>query len=158
MFYDLYVSLQAPVFNLWDEPQPFKVGETKEGTDISITYLGLDVRGKPGEAGTSFGAKLKVVEDGRTYYGEPTYTLGKGPDDPQITPSLHATLEGMDASDNSIILQMPYVKTVYPIELFFKPMTALIWLGAGILTLGGLLSAFYRRKPRTETLEPSEAA
>jgi len=142
---DLYVSLQAPVFNLWDDAQPFAIGETKQGTDISITYLGLEQRGGSGQQGATFGAKLKVIEDGHTYYGEPIFTVGKGSDDRQITPSLRATIERIDPADQSIMLQMPYVKTVYPIELFYKPMTALIWLGALLLTVGGLLAAFYRR-------------
>ncbi len=157
---DLYLSLQAPVFSLWDQPQQFKVGETKEGVGISITYLAPTTHGTPGQTGTSFGAKLKVVEDGQTYFGEPKVTLGKGPDDLQITPSLRATLAGMDASDRSIMLQMPYMKAVYPIELFYKPMTGLVWLGAAILTLGGLLSAFYRRNRlpvATEEAQPSPA-
>ncbi len=29
---------------------------------------------------------------------------------------------------------------IFPVQLFFKPLTGLVWLGAGVMTLGGILS------------------
>jgi len=34
---------------------------------------------------------------------------------------------------------------IYPIEIYHKPMTMLVWLGSGLLTLAGFASAVYRR-------------
>ncbi len=147
--HDVYLALETPQTNLWDQPQTFAVGETKEGSGVSITYIGLVQHGQPGAAGTSFGAKLKVVEDGVEYFGEPKLSLDSGADTPQVSPSLRATLDGMDAADHSIRLQMPYTHILFPIQMFYKPMTILIWIGLFLMTIGGLLAAWYRR-PATQ--------
>jgi cytochrome c biogenesis factor len=42
-----------------------------------------------------------------------------------------------------------------PVEIFFKPLTLFVWIGVGIMTFGGLLAAWYRRRVR---LEQPEAA
>ena len=150
--HDVYVSLGTPQMNLFDQPEHFAVGETKEGVGVSITYLGLTEHGTPGTPGASFGARLRVVEDGSTYTAEPTYSLQSGPDVVNVSPSLRATLAGIGASDKSIMLQLPYTKTVFPLELYYKPMTGLIWLGAGLMATGGIIAAFYRR-PRVPASE-----
>ena len=144
--HDIYVSLAPPLANLWEEPQHFMVGESKEGDSISITYLGLTRHGDAGHSGTAFGARLKIIEEGRTYFAEPKFVIGLGPDSPQATPSLKAMLVGMNAADHSILLQMPYNHTLYPLEIYYKPMTILIWIGTALMTVGGLLSAFYRKR------------
>jgi cytochrome c-type biogenesis protein CcmF len=154
--HDLYISLETPQVNLWDNPERFAPGETKTGMGVAITFLGIAQHGQPGQSDASFGAKLKVIEDGRTYYGEPMVTIGGVTDSPQISPSLRATIAGVDAGDGSILLQMPYTHVLYPIELYYKPMTLLVWLGIGIMTCGGLIAAAYRR-PRGRTLEGPEA-
>ncbi|MHB8636422.1 MAG: cytochrome c biogenesis protein CcsA [Fimbriimonadaceae bacterium] len=146
--HDVYVSLGTPQMNLFDQPEHFAVGETKTGVGVSITYLGLTEHGALGTSQASFGARIKVVEDGRTYFAEPTYSLASGPNVVDASPSLRATLGGIDASDKSIMLQLPYTRTVYPLELYYKPMTILVWLGAGIMASGGLIAAFYRRPPK----------
>lgn len=146
--HDLYVALETPQTNLWDEPERFGPGETKQGTGVSITFEGLEMHGSPGQPGTRIGAKLRVVEDGRTYRSEPDMGMnGKG-DSPEASPSLRARLTGIDASDGSILLQMPYVHTLFPIELYYKPMTILVWLGTGLMTLGGMLAALARARSR----------
>ena len=143
--HDIYFALETPQINLWDMPETFSLGETKEGSGVSVTYLGIAQHGEAGQKGASFGAKLKVIEDGVTYFGEPKITLGSGPDSPKVSPSLRATLTGMNANDGSIQLQMPYTHILFPVQLFYKPMTVLIWIGLFFMTVGGLLSAFYRR-------------
>ena len=142
--HDLYLALETPQTDLWDEPQRFVLGETKEGAGVSITYLGLAQHGRQGQAGAWFGARLKVVEDGRTFYGEPKVFIKGQSDTPKVSPSLKATVTGMDASDGSIMLQMPYTHILFPILLFYKPMTILVWIGIAVMTIGGLIAATYR--------------
>ncbi len=144
--HDIYMSMSAPVTDFWEEPKRFSVGETQDAGGVSVTYIAFTKHGEPGMANTSFGAKLKVVEDGQAYFVEPKISVGDGPDSPVASPSLRATLMGIDPADHSIMLQMPYVNTLYPIEMYYKPMTILVWIGTGIMTLGGLMSAFYRRQ------------
>jgi cytochrome c biogenesis factor len=40
-------------------------------------------------------------------------------------------------------------------QVFFKPLTLFIWLGVGIMTLGGLLAAAGRRKEILSTNDAS---
>jgi cytochrome c-type biogenesis protein CcmF len=139
--HDVYVSLDSPQADLWDEPVRFLPGETKEGSDVAITYVRLLMHGSPGRPGTSVGAYLKVVEEGKPYYGEPRLSIDGTADSPQISPSLKATIVGLNANDGSILLQMPYTHTLFPVEIYYKPMTILVWFGAGLMTCGGLIAA-----------------
>ena len=45
------------------------------------------------------------------------------------------------ADDVAVHLQLHYLKPLYPIEIFYKPMTILVWGGTGILTLAGFWAA-----------------
>ena len=38
-------------------------------------------------------------------------------------------------------LTVLYPEPIYGAELFMKPLTSFVWLGAGLLALGGLLAA-----------------
>lgn len=147
--HDVYLSLSAPVTNYWEQPAHLKVGETKSDSGVTVTYLGLERHGEPGKEGTAFGAKIKVSENGREFpVVEPKIVVGGDIEPVRASPNFYASLVGMDASDKSALIDLTYVRPIYPIELFYKPMTMLVWIGTGILTLGGLLSAFYRRNRR----------
>jgi cytochrome c-type biogenesis protein CcmF len=150
--HDLYMSLGAPILTFWKEPETFKVGETRDYSEgdsqLKVTYLGLSREGEPGKAGTSFTAKLKIIENGREYLVEPKIVVGQQAVPVTATPSFYAAFIGMDAADKSAVIELYYRHPIYPIELFYKPMTLLVWVGTGIMTLGGLLSAFYRRNRR----------
>lgn len=156
--HDVYLSLGPPQFTLWEDPIMIKPGEThvekfegdpSEGPSLSITYEKFVMHGEPGQPGTRFGAKLKIVENGKTYYCEPTLSTSLEPDLVRATDNFYATFSQINAADKSIALQLPFTRILYPIELFYKPMTILVWLGTAILTLGGLLSALYRRRRPT---------
>jgi cytochrome c biogenesis factor len=65
----------------------------------------------------------------------------------------------MDAADQSVEIGLRYVRPLIPVDVFYKPLTSLVWLGTGILTFGGLLSTWYRRfkkKDATESLAEVE--
>jgi cytochrome c-type biogenesis protein CcmF len=47
-----------------------------------------------------------------------------------------------------VTIDLQYAKPIYVLDLFYKPMTMLVWIGTGIMTLGGLIAAFYRRNRR----------
>lgn len=170
--HDVYLSLGDPQFTLWQKPTGMAVGKTvveqmANETNLGVTYLEATQHGTPGEEGASFGAKVRVVENGKSYDSEPTIKVGAGPELVRASPSFYAYVDRIDAKDRTIQLQLAYVHPVFPIELFYKPMTMLVWIGTGILTLGGLLSAFYRRnkrvppvakKPATVNVEVKEDA
>jgi cytochrome c-type biogenesis protein CcmF len=70
-------------------------------------------------------------------------------------PRFTATMEKMDAKDKSVTIQLFYKDPLYPLDVYYKPFTILVWLGTGIMLIGGFWAAWYRRKnlrtPVTET-------
>ncbi|MFX8770581.1 hypothetical protein ABTM91_20635, partial [Acinetobacter baumannii] len=51
----------------------------------------------------------------------------------------------MNVADKSVQLQVGLDMWVFPIEIFHKPLTGFVWLGTGLMTIAGLLSAFAAR-------------
>jgi cytochrome c-type biogenesis protein CcmF len=64
----------------------------------------------------------------------------------------------IDAATGGAELMLYFREAVYPIDLYYKPMTGLVWAGAGILCVGGLLAAFYRRPRPTKGALEAEIA
>ncbi len=147
--HDVYFSLGAPTSDVWEQPAQLKAGETKQDDEFSLTYLGLTMKGQPGKQGTTFGAKVQVMERGQVYpVVEPKIVVGGDAVPVRASPSFSVAFVGMNAADKSALIELLYVTPVYPIDLFYKPMTMLVWAGTGIMFLGGMLSAFYRRNRR----------
>jgi cytochrome c biogenesis factor len=74
-----------------------------------------------------------------------------------VDDELFVSMESLDAGDHSATIQVHLVHTIYPIDLFYKPMVILVWLGAGITAFGGVMAALYRR-PRTKPSPEREIA
>ena len=56
-------------------------------------------------------------------------------------------------------VQLFYKEPLIPIELYFKPLTGLVWWGAGIMTAGAFLAAFQRRiAKKSAQPAPTESA
>jgi cytochrome c-type biogenesis protein CcmF len=156
-FYDVYFTLGAMQFEATD-PLTFKVGEEKLiGDEILIRYEKMVRQGEPGVAGTRFGAHLTIASaDGKRHS---TPWLSIGDNGPEFEPApvnrdLVVFLQKMDAADQSVTLQLHWLKPQYPVELFYKPMTILVWVGTGIMTLGGLIAALYRRRESRQNRAP----
>ncbi len=151
--HDLYFTLHPPILEVWPEPVRFKEGETKEEQGIKITYMRMTVDGEPGTPGAQFGALLKAEVEGQEFFSLPKLEVGERGVVPllgDLNEDLAISMTGMDAADRSVQLQVIFKLPIYPVTFYNKPLTSLVWLGTGILTLGGLLSAFYRRR-RKET-------
>jgi cytochrome c-type biogenesis protein CcmF len=76
---------------------------------------------------------------------------------PLLTPvgtEFFAVLGRMDAATRAVDLKLMFQKPLYPLEVFYKPMTSLVWVGTGILTIGGLMSAFARRRRHSKAPAP----
>jgi cytochrome c-type biogenesis protein CcmF len=155
--HDVYFALGAPAMTYWDDPVLFKPGESKTVKGVTVTYSGYDVNGEPGQPGTEFVGKVKVAYQGESFDVRPTFAI-------QAEPSLPAAgefrvgLNRIDAATGGGEIQVYFREAVYPIDLYYKPMTGLVWAGAGILTVGGLLAAFYRRPRPTKGASDAELA
>ncbi|MER3496377.1 MAG: hypothetical protein C4320_06025 [Armatimonadota bacterium] len=123
-------------------------GETKTQDELKITYVRPTMAGEPGQPGTKFGAILNVEYRGRVTAAHPELEIT--PDG--LRPTLVAAgtdfkiaMTTVSPADRSISLQALLSPPVYPVELFEKPLTSLVWLGTLIFTIGAGMAAVSRR-------------
>jgi len=162
--HDTYIALggqQIPAGDPQDlapgETKLFQVDDPQSGAQLpfKLTYVKMEMIGQPGQAGTKFVADLVVqVPNGAKMPVKPSFKIGAG--GPEIEPVLidsdfFLTLMRMDAATKSVTLQMNYARPLYWADLIYKPMVMAVPAGAGIMTLGGLMSAWYRRKSKKKT-------
>jgi cytochrome c-type biogenesis protein CcmF len=152
--HDVYLAMGPPAMNFWKNPEFFKPSESKTIDGVTVTYHGYEMVGQPGTAGTKFVAKVTVSYNGNSFDAKPTFSIGSDPTMP-IAGEFRVMLGRIDAATKGAELQLYFREAVYPIDLYYKPMTILVWAGAGILALGGFLAAFYRRKKPSASLEPA---
>lgn len=149
--FDEYLALHQMELNA-SEPTSIKPGETKKLDRFEFRYVRLTREGEAGLAGTKFGAEIEVkdTESGERLNIHPKVVLAQGALEQEpalIGDEFFVTLPGMDAASKAFTVQLHYRKPVYWAELFIKPFTPFVWIGTGILTLGTLMAAWYRRRP-----------
>ena len=150
--YDIYVSLRPPQ-NEQSDPMSLKEGETKVFGGLVIKYDKMTMNGQPGQAGTQFQANLSIDNDGKKTAVQPSIELG-GEGKPvhhkiAVDKNLNVEVASFNAADRSVTLQFELSSPMYPIDVYHKPMTSMVWLGTGLMTVAGLFAAFYRRVPST---------
>jgi len=148
-FYDIYVALQAPQAEEGELTVPLH--ETVTIDRFVVTYEKKTQQGQPGTPGAKFGAVLKVRDGNSSRELNPTIELSNGGlvDHPvDFSPGISVSVGRVDAATGSVLLKALFKDAAYPIQMFYKPMVMLVWLGTGIMALGGFMSAFYRRRPR----------
>ncbi|MEQ1933944.1 MAG: hypothetical protein ABL962_08710, partial [Fimbriimonadaceae bacterium] len=168
--HDMYVVL-APMEDQVGEPKTVQLKESIELAGpiwatfqervYKIKYLEMVRTGEAGMAGTSFGAKLQVTDEaGHTRIVTPKWTLGSkdGPVSEAATldDEFQIEFKKMDAATKSVDLVLKYVRPVFPVQVFYKPLTSLVWVGIGILFFGGLLAAWNRRRRPTHPADLQE--
>lgn len=147
--HDLYLALGDPVTKVWPNGLTMKPGEIQRNDFISVKYEGIERIGKPGAMGTKFVANLTVSDSRRRYRARPSIAItpqGLDKDLVSAGPNFLVALTNMNAGTDQIGLTVYFASPWYPMELFYKPLTLLVWIGAGILTVGGVMSALYRRR------------
>ncbi len=155
--HDVYLATSAPQIMATEEPVAMTPGQTRDlGESTMLEYLAPTNNGKFGQMGAQFGAKLRLtVTDARTqerrqYMAAPSLEItpeGLMPSLPRFGPDFRVALVGgMDAKTQGVKVALLYSPEIYYVQLYEKPYTGLIWLGTGIMTFGGLLSAYARRR------------
>ncbi len=157
--FDLYLVLHNINFDASGATE-MKTGEQRllKDENMLVTYQGLRSAGPLGQRGAEFFAKVKVDTPQGTFNVEPSIKLGaQGMEsNPAKVGSDYAIeLVSMNAADKSATLQVKYVQPTYVAELFFKPLTIFVWLGIGIMTAGGFLAAWTRRRSNKSRNEDS---
>jgi cytochrome c biogenesis factor len=145
---DTYISLGSPQSNLGQNiTVPF--GETVQLGATTITYDDVVREGEMGMEGGSLGAVLTIDEGGEKRSVTPSISFGANGEfvshPAALDEDTQLALVSMNAEDRSVVLRLQLSTVIYPIEVYHKPMTMLVWLGSGLLTLAGFASAVYRR-------------
>ena len=157
--YDVYLSVGAPTLYANEKPMILKRGESAPLGQANVKFVDWHAPADPRSADAKWTADLVLTYKDQSFKvaAEMVRTeTGMSPTLTKINNDLYVAMLGMNAEDGSITLQWPLVEPRFPVELFYKPMTFLVWLGAGILFLGGTLSALYRRNRQPSTAKVVE--
>lgn len=148
--YDMYFALSGDVIDA-TQPTTLAPGQTTMFNGSRISYIKRTMEGQPGQAGTKFGVLLRIEGRNGILQANPKIQLGNGgiieiPD--AIDSSTGITLKSLDAASGDATISFKLNHPVWAIDMFYKPLTGLVWLGTGIMAFAGFLSAWYRRRPR----------
>lgn len=158
---DTYIALGQPQSEAGQDVT-LHVGESTTFGGLTLKYQESTRQGEFGMAGTKFGAKVLVNGDGKPTLVNPTMEIAGGGSTIQhpapIDKSLQLAMVGMNAADKSVTLRMQFTSPLYPVEVFHKPLTLLVWLGTGVMTLSGFLAAYYRRSNKKVSLAEEQPA
>jgi cytochrome c-type biogenesis protein CcmF len=155
--YDYYFAISEPVFDVTEwtpfvlTEDPIKKPDLKAHTDVVLMYTGYSVKGSVAEDGESvLTANMVAVMDEQTYELGPSLRIKVGAQPESIPARIGdrywLSLGTMDPKTHAITVKLDYVQPAYPVVVYFKPLTLFVWLGIGIMALGGLLAAAGRRK------------
>jgi cytochrome c-type biogenesis protein CcmF len=157
-FHDIYVAIFPMSFEAGD-PKPLKPGEAMQIDGTTYKFLKMRRVGEAGKMGTAFFADMEVTEpDGKKTLMSPGIKIGSGNLEHIMadTATTSVSLDRMDAASGAAVIQVYYKSPLYPIDVFYKPMTILVWVGAGVMTLGGLMAALSRRYRPRPPAKPDE--
>lgn len=153
---DTYVALGEPQTDAGSDIT-LPVGKSTQLGGLTLTYLKMTREGEFGMKGTRFGALVSVSGGGKTETLHPEMELGEGGQTvmhpAKLDDQMQLAMVGMDAASKSAVLRVQLATPIYPIEIYHKPMTSLVWLGTGLMTLSGFASAYYRRRKRQSVEE-----
>jgi cytochrome c-type biogenesis protein CcmF len=165
--HDVYYFAGGPDIYAWPGPQTLKPGQSFTQKDVSVAYVKSTMKGQPGTVGVTFGALVRLTDEGQDgerhqFEANPTIKLtenGLEPSMVQIGPDFQIAIAGgMNAEDKSVPLMLFFSPPYYPITIFYKPLTILVWAGAGIMTLGALIAAWSRRRAKAKAPTSTEKA
>jgi cytochrome c-type biogenesis protein CcmF len=164
LWHDVYVAAQETF--LVGQPITLEVGTITDLGEVQLKYERMEMKGEPGQVGTKFIAHLTASgEEDVATKSAPYMEMKEGDGDHPIRmeqPPVHIAkgIEGrlmsIDAATKSASIQLIFNPPRYPMEIYYKPMTILVWVGTGILTFGGLLSAWYRRRSGPSVPAPKD--
>lgn len=149
--HDVYLALHPQVIDgEASEQVALSQGETKPVGDYRVTFLGSERKGEAGATVTEFSARFRLEGEEGTAEGEARMKIAGGGQTTRrpllLNEDLYLVLERLDAASGDATVQLRYAKPWFPIEIFYKPLTLLVWIGTGILTFGGLLAAWEKRR------------
>ncbi len=144
---DLYLTVHPPQ-RVAAEAVRLEVGIPGDLGGMPAVVTALRTVGVHGEPGFGLVADLRLSTPDGPVRLAPALKLDRAGVDSQAAPlgeRYLAVLDRADPKDHAVWIRLDFAKPLYPIELTYKPWTALVWLGVGIMSLGGVAAAFERR-------------
>lgn len=87
-----------------------------------------------------------VVETKRV---EPSLTGSMEDKSVQVSDEYKLALDHIDVATKTTYYRFDHAQSSFPVEVFYKPLTWAVWIGVGIMTLGGFMAAWSRRMSRS---------
>jgi cytochrome c-type biogenesis protein CcmF len=164
LLFDTYVVVRAFTFTDDGAPDfggsvPTSVlpGQTADFNGYLFTYQGMETEGSPGTFGAKFTTTITVHNAEKETVVKPyVKLLGPGELERPVVDAgngLGIYVDSINAADKSATFVIKYMTPAYPIEIYYKPLTILVWWGVGIMAFGGTLAAFYRRNKKSQNPE-----
>ncbi len=145
--YDLYFVTNKPEVEFASEIQ-LSPGQEVESGLFKIKMIEKTQEGEPGHLGTKFGALLQVEYDAKVFEVNPkieitasgiqSHPAAAGE---HLIVAIDRVVAGQDTVEISLLPPEPF----FPVQVFYKPLTILVWIGAGMMTLGGAFTINRRR-------------
>ncbi|MBX3095907.1 MAG: cytochrome c biogenesis protein CcsA [Fimbriimonadaceae bacterium] len=146
-FWDLILIVYPMDFQA-SNPTTFAKGDLRAHQQITLTYKGYTSNGEIGP-GAHFIAEFEFQGlDGEPKIVKPELKLVLGGAEPvmaRLDDVYELRLDAVMAETGDAVATLFYINPAYPVEVFYKPLTILVWLGVGLMTFGGLMSARYRK-------------
>lgn len=143
---DLYVAINPPDIQYSEASKEirFKPNEKKNLEGFTIERIGgIEIQGE-GEPGSLFISKFRIKLPQTELIAEPALMVMEDgslkPKPARLDPTLAVAIMNPSPEDSSVGLTFMQVDEVLPVTVFYKPLTVLVWLGAGIMAAGGVLS------------------
>jgi cytochrome c-type biogenesis protein CcmF len=159
--YDIYFALAPPITDVWSQPVEMRPGESQTSNNVIVKYRKFNMIGSPGAPGTQFVAELSVTTKNGTFLSKPSLELaeeGLRPNLGAVDGDIVTSLSAIQPGDDTAQIQVHFARPRYEVQLFYKPLTIFVWLGAFLITLGGMMAAWYRRNATPpESPVPGEA-
>ena len=157
--YDLYMSPIQVIAAEKSSDIVLTKDEPRTVAGYKMTFLGFDIGDHSDGKGIRVAARIQAEKDGKSQVIAPAVETATGATDPNSVTDVPATLDGdtsltvnigqIYADQQAVSLDIPgLTESGTPeklvLDLEYKPIINLVWLGTTLLLLGGLI-VFYRR-------------
>lgn len=141
-----------------DKPITVAAGQRQRAGGLVISCLGL--RSDSSHDTPMVVMDLQVQPIVKTFTVVPEVGIGEEGlvNTPAIVNDTYSLTFRPEAADRSAFLTFQYRQPPFVLDVYYKPLVMLVWVGVGIMTLGGFISAFYRRISKKGSSKESEGS
>lgn len=153
---DLYFALQPPEEDAGDAVT-LAPGQSTEFRGYRMTLERVIEADEAGSSPVRFSVRFKVKTHIRAF--EITPELQMTPRGERSVPAplgrdYKLAVESIDPGAGTARVKVKLARPIYKIDVFYKPLTVLVWAGAGLLALAGFAAAWTRRVRTDGVPEP----